>query len=212
MYNTSRLTRRLLFLHRYWRFSCPYSRYCTVLYLGCCYSLVCCLVIWTDVWWPSIWEVQKIYCQSTIQNKLSYTQVIHPSSCDTSFGQLYSVASSQSHTSSLHRYSVIHMQVWGCKGKFFGDTLCWNQAAFTLMIMYLMYLVLFFLNTFLWWIIWNRLFSIARLLVLGLSIWTPWKGIFHSSAEMYLCKVIGYRRYMEVCYKPKVCPLFILVR
>jgi 1,3-beta-glucan synthase len=44
--------------------------------------------------------------------------------------------------------------------------------------MYAMDLVLFFLNTFLWYIIWNMVFSIARSFMLGLSIRTPRKDIY----------------------------------
>lgn len=45
---------------------------------------------------------------------------------------------------------MAHMQVQQCSDKYFGNALCRNQAAFTLTIMFIMDLALFFLDTFLW--------------------------------------------------------------
>lgn len=42
------------------------------------------------------------------------------------------------------------MKIQGCSDKYFGNALCTNQAAFTLAIMFVMDLSLFFLDTFLW--------------------------------------------------------------
>ncbi|KAH9918825.1 uncharacterized protein B0H18DRAFT_660130 [Fomitopsis serialis] len=47
-------------------------------------------------------------------------------------------------------------------------------------------LVLFFSDTFLWWIIRNTILSIVRLLALGLSIWTPLEGHLHAAAQANL--------------------------
>jgi hypothetical protein len=69
------------------------------------------------------------------------------------------------------------------------------QAVFTLVIMYIMDLTLFFLDTFLFYIIWNTIFSIVRLFFLGLSIWMPWKDIFNQIAKENLCKVVGNPRH-----------------
>ena len=68
---------------------------------------------------------------------------------------------------------MVRTKVLNCEDRLFGDALCSNQPAFTLTIMFIMDLVLFFLDTFLWYIIWNTVFSIARSFTLGLSIWTP---------------------------------------
>ncbi|KAI0340296.1 1,3-beta-glucan synthase [Trametopsis cervina] len=98
---------------------------------------------------------------------------------------------------------MVNMKVQGCNDKYFGNALCRNQAAFTLTIMYIMDLVLFFLDTFLWWIIWNTVFSIARSFSLGLSIWTPWKDIFTRLPKRIYSKLLATAD-MEVKYKPKV--------
>lgn len=45
---------------------------------------------------------------------------------------------------------MVGMKVQGCRDKIFGNVLCRNQPAFALAIMFVMDLVLFFLDTFLW--------------------------------------------------------------
>ena len=98
---------------------------------------------------------------------------------------------------------MVGMRVQGCNDKYFGNALCRNQAAFTLTIMYIMDLVLYFLDTFLWWIIWNTVFSIGRSFALGLSIWTPWKDIYTRLPKRIYSKILATAD-METKYKPKV--------
>jgi 1,3-beta-glucan synthase len=57
---------------------------------------------------------------------------------------------------------MVGMKVQNCRDRVFGTALCTNQAAFALTIMFVMDLVLFFLDTFLWYVIWNTVFSIGR--------------------------------------------------
>jgi 1,3-beta-glucan synthase len=98
---------------------------------------------------------------------------------------------------------MVGMKVQNCRDRYFGAALCFNQAAFTLTIMYIMDLILFFLDTFLWYIIWNTVFSIARSFMLGLSIWTPWKDIYTRLPKRIYSKLLATGD-MEVKYKPKV--------
>jgi 1,3-beta-glucan synthase len=99
---------------------------------------------------------------------------------------------------------MVGMKVQGCSDQWFGNHLCTNQAAFALTIMYVMDLTLFFLDTFLWYVIWNTVFSIGRSFSLGLSIWTPWKDIFTRLPKRIYAKLLATGD-MEVKYKPKVC-------
>ncbi|KAF9482743.1 1,3-beta-glucan synthase [Pholiota conissans] len=94
-------------------------------------------------------------------------------------------------------------KVQGCNDKFFGNALCTNQVPFTLAIMYVMDLVLFFLDTYLWYIIWIVIFSIGRSFALGLSIWTPWKDIYTRLPKRIYAKLLATSE-MEIKYKPKV--------
>ncbi|KAH8833637.1 glycosyltransferase family 48 protein [Flagelloscypha sp. PMI_526] len=98
---------------------------------------------------------------------------------------------------------MVPMKVQGCSDPIFGDALCRNHASFTLAIMYIMDLTLFFLDTFLWFIIWNTVFSIGRSFALGLSIWTPWRDIYTRLPKRMYAKLLATNQ-MEVKYKPKV--------
>ena len=101
---------------------------------------------------------------------------------------------------------MVGMKVQNCSDKYLGSGLCVNQAAFTLAVMFVMDLTLFFLDTFLWYVIWNTIFSIARSFALGMSIWTPWKDIFARLPKRIYAKVLATED-MEVKYKPKVSEL-----
>ncbi|KAH8117447.1 1,3-beta-glucan synthase, partial [Phellopilus nigrolimitatus] len=98
---------------------------------------------------------------------------------------------------------MVNTKVQGCSDKYFGSNLCRNQVPITLAIMYFMDLILFFLDTYLWYIIWLVVFSIARSFNLGLSIWTPWKDVYTRMPKRIYAKLLATAE-MEVKYKPKV--------
>ncbi|KAK2874970.1 hypothetical protein FQN49_001903 [Arthroderma sp. PD_2] len=84
-----------------------------------------------------------------------------------------------------------------------GDTLCKIQPQILLGLMFFTDLVLFFLDTYLWYIILNAIFSVARSFYLGVSIWTPWRNIFSRLPKRIYSKVLATTD-MEIKYKPKV--------
>ncbi|KAI9738197.1 MAG: 1,3-beta-D-glucan synthase [Cirrosporium novae-zelandiae] len=84
-----------------------------------------------------------------------------------------------------------------------GDILCLRQPQILLGIMFFTDLCLFFLDTYLWYIIWNTIFSVARSFYLGVSIWTPWRNIFSRLPKRIYSKVLATTD-MEIKYKPKV--------
>ncbi|GAC76596.1 1,3-beta-glucan synthase [Moesziomyces antarcticus T-34] len=98
---------------------------------------------------------------------------------------------------------MITMKVQGCSDKYFGTALCSNQPAFALTFMTIMDLSLFFLDTFLWYVIWNTVFSIGWSFHMGLSIWTPWSDIFQRLPKRIYAKLLATAD-MEIKYKPKV--------
>lgn len=100
------------------------------------------------------------------------------------------------------------MKVRSCQGdSIFGsanaDVLCKIQPQFLLGLMYVTDLVLFFLDTYLWYILINSVFSVARSFYLGVSIWTPWRNIFSRLPKRIYSKVLATTD-MEIKYKPKV--------
>jgi hypothetical protein len=87
--------------------------------------------------------------------------------------------------------AMVGMRIQNCNDAWFGDALCQHQAAFTLAIMYVMDLLLFFLDTFLWYVVWNAVYSILRSFALGLSLWTPWADIYTRLPKRIYAKLKG---------------------
>ena len=81
--------------------------------------------------------------------------------------------------------------------------LCPHQPQILLGLMFFTDLILFFLDTYLWYIVWNTIFSVARSFYLGVSIWTPWRNIFSRLPKRVYSKILATTD-MEIKYKPKV--------
>jgi hypothetical protein len=97
-----------------------------------------------------------------------------------------------------------------CVDPVFGTALCSHQVEFTLAIMYVMDLIMFFLDTYLWYIIWSVIFSVSRSFHMGLSIWTPWKEVYTRLPKRIYAKLLATGE-MEVKYKPKVREHIVVV-
>ncbi|KAJ5732631.1 1-3-beta-glucan synthase component FKS1 [Penicillium malachiteum] len=96
------------------------------------------------------------------------------------------------------------MSIWQCTGvQWAGNTLCHKQPQILLGLMFFMDLTLFFLDSYLWYIICNTIFSVARSFYLGVSIWSPWRNIFSRLPKRIYSKVLATTD-MEIKYKPKV--------
>lgn len=96
------------------------------------------------------------------------------------------------------------MVITRCQGDaLFGDVLCKIQPQFVLGLMFITDLTLFFLDSFLWYVLMNTLFSVARSFYLGVSIWTPWRNIFSRLPKRIYSKILATTD-MEIKYKPKV--------
>ncbi|KAJ1920292.1 1,3-beta-D-glucan synthase [Mycoemilia scoparia] len=90
-----------------------------------------------------------------------------------------------------------------CHDGIFKNYLCSNHQFITLGLMLLLDMFLFFLDTYLWYVVWNTIFSVARSFYLGFSIWTPWRNIFSRLPKRIYAKILATAD-MEVKYKPKV--------
>ncbi|CDR40823.1 CYFA0S05e04896g1_1 [Cyberlindnera fabianii] len=91
-----------------------------------------------------------------------------------------------------------------CTGEYWwGNTLCKQQARITLGLMYFTDLILFFLDTYMWYIVCNCVFSAGRSFYLGISILTPWRNIFTRLPKRIYSKILATTD-MEIKYKPKV--------
>ncbi|CUM56167.1 unnamed protein product [Debaryomyces tyrocola] len=91
-----------------------------------------------------------------------------------------------------------------CTGEvWFKNELCKHQAKIVLGLIYAVDLLLFFLDTYMWWIIVNCIFSVGRSFYLGISILTPWRNIFTRLPKRIYSKILATTE-MEIKYKPKV--------
>ncbi|KXX82404.1 hypothetical protein MMYC01_201347 [Madurella mycetomatis] len=83
------------------------------------------------------------------------------------------------------------------------DYLCRYQPQITLALLLFTDLIFFFLDTYLWYVLANTAFSVARSFYLGASILTPWRNIFSRLPKRIYSKVLATTD-MEIKYKPKV--------
>ncbi|KAG9065668.1 1,3-beta-D-glucan synthase [Linnemannia hyalina] len=90
-----------------------------------------------------------------------------------------------------------------CQDKYLGDTMCRIMPVLTIGIMFIVDLVLFFLDTYLWYVIWNTVFSVCYSFKLGISVWTPWRNVFSRLPKRIYAKLLATAD-MDVRYKPKV--------
>lgn len=98
---------------------------------------------------------------------------------------------------------MVRMTVQNCNDRYFGHSLCRQQPMFTLVIMIVLDCVLFFLDTYLWHVIWSTVFSIGWAFRMGISIWTPWSDVYQRLPKRIYSKLLATAD-MEVKYKPKI--------
>ncbi|KAK6457483.1 1,3-beta-glucan synthase component-domain-containing protein [Scheffersomyces xylosifermentans] len=86
------------------------------------------------------------------------------------------------------------MDMTRCMGDLlFGKLFCRHQAKITLVLLYTTDMALFFLDTYLWYIICNCIFSVSLSFSLGNSIFTPWRNIFYRLPERIAAKLVYTR-------------------
>ncbi|KAG0213404.1 1,3-beta-D-glucan synthase [Mortierella sp. NVP41] len=90
-----------------------------------------------------------------------------------------------------------------CKDKYLGQTMCTIMPVLTVGTMFIVDLVLFFLDTYLWYVIWNTIFSVVYSFKLGISVWTPWRNVFSRLPKRIYAKLLATAD-MDIKYKPKI--------
>ncbi|KAI0462772.1 hypothetical protein LJB42_003573 [Komagataella kurtzmanii] len=84
------------------------------------------------------------------------------------------------------------LEINTCIGEtYFGDLLCKRQPLILLVLLFSTDLILFLLDTYLWFIIWNTLFSVCISFSIGISILTPWRNIFSRLPKRIYSKIIN---------------------
>lgn len=73
----------------------------------------------------------------------------------------------------------------------------------SLFLLIVLVLILFFLDTYMWWIVWSTALGVIRSVYLGLSIFTPWKNVFARLPERVYAKIVALGE-MRTKLKPKI--------
>ncbi|GMM33498.1 hypothetical protein DASC09_008230 [Saccharomycopsis crataegensis] len=96
------------------------------------------------------------------------------------------------------------MRMTRCVGEiYYGNLICTYQPLVVLVLMYIIDLILFFLDTYLWYIICNCVFSCVSSYKAGFSVLSPWKDQYGSLPERIYTKILATAE-IEVKYKPKI--------
>ncbi|KAI9296955.1 1,3-beta-glucan synthase [Neoconidiobolus thromboides FSU 785] len=98
--------------------------------------------------------------------------------------------------------SMAEVDLSDCSDALLGDMVCKHMGYVILAIMTFLDLILFFLDTYFWYIVWNSIFSVALSFYLGISILSPWKNIFSRLPKRIHAKILASGE-MEIKYKPK---------
>lgn len=99
---------------------------------------------------------------------------------------------------------ILSTMTMRCTGEYWwGAKLCRQQPKIVLGLMIATDFLLFFLDTYLWYIVVNTVFSVGKSFWLGISILTPWRNIFTRLPKRIYSKILATTD-MEIKYKPKV--------
>ncbi|GMM28013.1 hypothetical protein DAMA08_007290 [Martiniozyma asiatica (nom. inval.)] len=95
------------------------------------------------------------------------------------------------------------MDISRCHGDaIIGKSICKIQNIFVLVLMFLTDLILFFLDTYLWYIIWNCVISLLLSFNSGISMISPWRNVFTSLPTRIYSKLLATSQ-LELKYEKK---------
>lgn len=83
------------------------------------------------------------------------------------------------------------------------DILCKHQNTILIILTGFTGAIFFFLDTYLWYVLFNTLFSICRSFYIGSSILTPWRNVFTRMPKRIYSKLLATSD-MDVKYQPKI--------
>ncbi|KAI8990937.1 glucan synthase [Mycotypha africana] len=87
--------------------------------------------------------------------------------------------------------AITKLDISHCNEPLTGSILCARMPIISIALMFLMELILFFLDTYLWYVIWNTVFSVARSFYLGISLWSPWRNTFSRLPKRIYAKLLA---------------------
>lgn len=97
----------------------------------------------------------------------------------------------------IRNLNILEARCYG--DNFMKNVLCKNQNNFVLGLMFLTDLILFFLDTYLWYIIWNCIISLSLSFSSGISMLSPWRNVFTRLPSRIYSKLLATSK-MDVKY------------
>ncbi|WBW73469.1 cell wall 1,3-beta-glucan synthase catalytic subunit Bgs3 [Schizosaccharomyces osmophilus] len=95
------------------------------------------------------------------------------------------------------------MKPYDCSDYLIGSALCRYQPKFLLSLVYLTDLVLFFLDTYLWYMLISTIFSIGYSFSIGAAIWTPWRVLYSNLPRRIYFNLLSAKS-LSTDFKPKI--------
>ncbi|RCI02733.1 1,3-beta-D-glucan synthase, partial [Rhizopus stolonifer] len=86
-----------------------------------------------------------------------------------------------------------------------GRWLCTAMPIITTVLMFSVELVLFFLDTYLWYVIWNTVFSVSQSIQLGISVMTSWKQLFAQVPRNMFAKITATKEFVSIRLRRMAC-------
>ncbi|CAO3617671.1 unnamed protein product [Cunninghamella echinulata] len=86
-----------------------------------------------------------------------------------------------------------------------GAWFCPMMPILASLLMFTVELVLFFLDTYLWYVIWNTVFSVSQAMRLGISIMTSWKRMFARLPDNMYTKITSTRELSASYLRKMAC-------
>ncbi|OBZ82842.1 1,3-beta-glucan synthase component FKS1 [Choanephora cucurbitarum] len=86
-----------------------------------------------------------------------------------------------------------------------GKWLCTAMPFLTTTLMFSVELILFFLDTYLWYVIWNTIFSVSQSMQLGISVMTSWKQLFILVPRNMFAKIAATKEFVSARLRRMAC-------
>ncbi|KAL7323496.1 hypothetical protein PS15p_211384 [Mucor circinelloides] len=98
------------------------------------------------------------------------------------------------------------MQLNNCSADpLLGHWLCSIMPVLTTALMFSVELVLFFLDTYLWYVIWSTIFSVSQSMRLGISVMTSWRQLFIKLPHHMFSKITATKEFVSVHMRRMAC-------
>ncbi|KAG1454020.1 hypothetical protein G6F46_008823 [Rhizopus delemar] len=102
--------------------------------------------------------------------------------------------------------ATVLMQLRNCsEDPLLGRWLCSIMPIVTTILMFSVELVLFFLDTYLWYVIWNTIFSVFQSMRLGISVMTSWRSLFAKIPNNMYAKITAAKKHLTVPLPRMAC-------